>query len=372
MPVDPILADYLWKIPPVLIVFFGVLLIVPLLVYLERKVSAMIQDRSGPNRVGLLGHSGLAEAVLGTPITNSRFLGGLIQPLADVIKLLTKEDIIPERADKFLYSIAPFFALMVPLLGFVVIPVGADLNLGGRNIPIIVADLGIGMLWILAVASLSPYGISLGGWASNNKYGLLGGIRATAQMISYEIGLGMVLISIAMQYQTLSLREMVLQQVNGSPNFIGGWGVFHQPLAFLMFVICAFAENNRLPFDMPECEAELVGGFHTEFSSMKFGMFFQGEYIAMVGMGALVATFFLGGWHYPGYLYVREHIGQNFAAVVSLASFGLKVVGFILFQIWVRWTLPRFRYDQMMQLGWKVLIPVALANLLFTLVMNIK
>ena len=360
------LDDYLWKIPPVLVVFLGVLLVVPLLVYLERKLSAMIQDRSGPNRVSVFGPDGLLDNLIGMPLTKGRFLGGLFQPFADAVKLLAKEDMIPAHADKFLFTLAPLFALLVPLLTFVVIPVGAEFEWGARKIPMLVADLGVGLLWILSVASLSPYGVSLGGWASNNKFGLLGGVRATAQMISYEIGLGLVIISVAMQYSSLSLKEIVEAQA-GSGFF--GWGCFHQPLAFLMFVVCAFAENNRLPFDMPECEAELVGGFHTEYSSMKFGMFFQGEYIAMVSMGAITAALFLGGWHYPGYAALKE-VSVNLAALLSLVAFAVKVLLFICFQIWVRWTLPRFRYDQMMGLGWKALIPVALANLMLTLLLN--
>ncbi|MCZ7644311.1 MAG: NADH-quinone oxidoreductase subunit H [Planctomycetota bacterium] len=365
-------SAYGWKVLPVVLVFGAVLGIVPLLVYLERKICALIQNRDGPNRVGLLGPDGLAEGLLGTPIVNKRFLGGLLQPLADAIKLITKEDFIPSQADKFLFSLAPFFALLPPFLAFVVIPVGADLTFGG-GVKLQVADLGIGMLWVLAVSSLSAYGIQLGGWASNSKYALLGGVRATAQMISYEIGMGLILVSVFMYYDTVSLREVVLAQSTGVDehgarvfsSWIGGWGVWRQPLACLIFVVCAFAENNRLPFDMPECEAELVGGYHTEYSSMKFGMFFQGEYIAMVAMGAITTTLFFGGWHYPGYGALAAS-APNFAALLSLLAFGLKVFLFILFQMWVRWTLPRFRYDHVMTLGWKILIPLALANLVVT------
>lgn len=367
-----------WKLLPVLLVFGAVLAVVPLLVYLERKVCAWIQNRVGPNRVGLLGPDGLAQGVLGFSGGGKRILGGLLQPLADAIKLISKEDFIPAQADKFLFSLAPFFALLPPFLTFVVVPVGADLTFGGTTVPLIVADLGVGMLWVLSVSSLAAYGVQLGGWASNSKFSLLGGVRATAQMISYEITMGLVLLSVFMHYDSLSLREIVQAQATYfdpllgrlAANGLGSWGVWHQPLAALLFVICAFAENNRLPFDMPECEAELVGGYHTEYSSMKFGMFFQGEYIAMLAMGAVISTLFFGGWHYPGYASVAA-ASPNLAALISLAVLGAKVMIFVLFQMWVRWTLPRFRYDQVMELGWKVLIPLALVNLVVTALVNL-
>lgn len=368
-------SQILWKLVPVLVVFGGILGIVPLLVYLERKICALIQDRMGPNRVGILGPDSPLE-ILGIKTGQNRFLGGLMQPLADAIKLIAKEDIIPPHVEKYLFEFAPFFALLPPFLAFAVIPFGAPLDLGFKDAdghavmtPLVVADLDIGILWILAVASLSAYGVALGGWASNNKYALLGGIRATAQMISYEIGLGMSVIAIGMHYQTLSLTKIVGVQAVG--NGIGHWGVFHQPVAFLLFTICAFAENNRLPFDLPECEAELVGGYHTEYSSMKFGMFFQGEYIAMLSMGALLSTLFLGGWHYPFYESISAGAGQVVAMLISVAVFGIKTMAFVLFSMWVRWTLPRFRYDQLMNLGWKGVIPIALANIVVTAMINI-
>jgi NADH-quinone oxidoreductase subunit H len=236
-------------------------------------------------------------------------------------------------------------------------------------VPLQVADLHIGILWILAATSLSAYGLALGGWASNNKYALLGGVRALAQMLSYEVGLGLVILALIMTYGSVSLREMVRQQAGS-----GCWGICHQPLAFILFIICAFAENNRLPFDLPECEAELVGGYHTEYSSMAFGMFFQGEYIAMLAMGALLATLFLGGWHYPGYAALAGQPGlvlNILAVVLGLLAFGLKTVGFVLFSMWVRWTLPRFRWDQLLRLGWGGIVPLALANLLFTAYLNL-
>jgi NADH-quinone oxidoreductase subunit H len=374
-------APYLWKLLPVLLVFFGVLSIVPILVFFERKGAGYIQDRVGPNRVGLLGPDGLMEGLLGWRVTSRRFLGGLIQPAADVIKLIGKEDFIPAKADKVLFTLAPMMALLPPLLAFIVVPVGADLDVGRVDasggsmlLPLQVADLNIGILWVLSVASLSAYGLALGGWASNNKFSLMGGVRATAQMISYEIGMGLIILCMVMQYQTLSLRTMVDAQTQELFWIIPQWGILTQPLAFVIFVICAFAENNRLPFDLPECEAELVGGFHTEYNSLKFGMFFQGEYIAMVAMGALTTTLFLGGWHFPGYAELRRAAGDAFLAnlgitLLTLASFGLKTLCFVLFQIWVRWTLPRFRYDQLMNIGWKGIIPLALLNVVITAAM---
>jgi len=372
---------YLLKLIPVILVFAGLLNIVPLLVLAERKICAWIQNRVGPNRVGLLGPDSPLE-ILGIKTGNTRILGGFMQPLADAIKLITKEAFIPAGADKVLYILAPIFAMLPPFLAFAVIPVGPDLKIFGETVKMQVADLHVGILFVLAVASLSAYGLAFGGWASNNKYALLGGVRAMAQMISYEIGMGIVILSLVMAYETVSLRVMVEQQAAGGTflgmqsgnNWIWGWGMFHQPLAFFLFTVCAFAENNRLPFDLPECEAELVGGFHTEYNSMGFGMFFQGEYIAMLSMGALIATLFLGGWHYPGYgsLIAANTTAMNILAVViGLASFGLKVVLFIFFSMWVRWTLPRFRWDQLMNIGWKGIIPLALANLLLTALLNL-
>ena len=371
--------EYALKLIPVLIVFGGLLAVVPLLVFLERKVCAWIQDRVGPNRVGIFGPDSPLE-IFGINTGKTRFLGGFMQPLADAIKLFTKETFVPAGADRLLFAAAPFFALMPPLLAFVVIPVGPDFIYDGNIINLQVADLHVGILFALAVASLSAYGLAFGGWASNNKYALLGGVRAMAQMISYEIGMGIVLLAVVMCYQTVSLRDMVYQQAGaqwmqdpksgvwgwmGGDDFIWHWGVIRQFPAFILFTICAFAENNRLPFDLAECEAELVGGYHTEYNGMGFGMFFQGEYIAMLSMGALIATLFFGGWHYPGYASVAAMSGIG-AAILGLAAFGIKVFAFIFFSMWIRWTLPRFRWDQLMDIGWKGIVPLALANLLLT------
>ncbi len=386
---------YWLKLIPVAIVFLGLLSIVPVLVYFERKVCAWIQNRVGPNRVGIFGAQS-PLLVIGINPGSGGALGGLLrrlgldgimQPVADAVKLLTKEFFIPAGADKLLFILGPMFALLPPLLAYAVVPIGPDVLAGGGRLILQVADLNVGILFVLAVASLSAYGVAFGGWASNNKYGLLGGVRAMAQMISYEIGMGIVLLSMIMTYDSVSLRDMVYQQAGGALRDgewvghsygIAGWGVFHQPLAFLLFTICAFAENNRLPFDLPECEAELVGGYHTEYNSMGFGMYFQGEYIAMLTMGALIASMFLGGWHYPFFWQISGWhpatflaAGPILAALVGLLAFALKVLGFIFFSMWVRWTLPRFRWDQLMNLGWKILIPLALANLLLTAFVNL-
>jgi len=372
-------TQFALKLIPVLLVFGAILNIVPFLVFLERKVCAWIQNRVGPNRVGLLGPDSPLE-ILGIKTGKVRILGGLLQPLADAIKLFTKENFTPKGADRTLFLLAPFFALLPPLLAFVVVPVGADFVFAdGTVLKLQVADLNVGVLWILSVASFAAYGLAFGGWASDNKFALLGGVRAMAQMISYEIPLGILLLAVIMSFGTVSLREMVLAQAGWtavSPDFtnnIWSWGIWQQPLAFVLFTICAFAENNRLPFDLPECEAELIGGYHTEYNAMGFGMFFQGEYIAMLSMGALIATLFLGGWHYPGFasLYGAGGWVTLLAIVLSFAAFSVKVMAFVFFSMWVRWTLPRFRWDQLMDIGWKGIVPLALANLLFTAFINL-
>ncbi len=361
------------KLIPVAIVFGGLLGIVPFLVFLERKVCAFIQDRDGPSRVGLFGPDSPFE-MLGINTGKRRWFGGFLQSLPDAVKLITKEAFVPEGADRLLFALGPFFALMPPLLAFIVMPVGPDFELFGQNIKLQVADLNVGILWVLGVASLSAYGLAFGGWASNNKFALLGGVRAMAQMVSYEIGMGIVLLSMIMMHQSVSLREMVNHQA--ASDCTCHWGIWHQPLAFILFTICAFAENNRLPFDLAECEAELVGGYHTEYNSMHFGMYFQGEYIAILSMGAMIAALFLGGWHYPGYnwLIAGTALDSNwriFAALLGLASFGFKAFSFVIFSMWVRWSLPRFRWDQLMRIGWKGIVPLALANLLLTAYLNL-
>ncbi len=308
------------------LIFGGIMTLVPMLVLAERRIAAVIQNRIGPNRVGPL---------------------GLLQPLADVIKLLFKEDITPNRADRILFSLAPFLAFAPAAIAFVAIPVGKDLQ---------VADLSVGVLYVLAVTSLGVYGISFGGWASNSKYSLLGGIRSSAQIISYEIAMGLAIVSVLMVAGNIRLGSIVEWQAEH------GWIIFYQPVAFMIFLVAAFAENNRLPFDMAECEAELVGGFHTEYTGMKFGMFFLGEYIAMIVMSALLVTLFLGGWD-PVFFELPEGPAGT---AISVLCFVLKLLAVLFLYIWVRWTLPRFRYDQLMRLGWKTLVPLALLNIVLT------
>ncbi len=308
------------------LIFGGIMTLVPMLVLAERRISAVIQNRVGPNRVGPM---------------------GLLQPLADVIKLLFKEDLTPNRADRTLYFLGPFLAFAPAAIAFIAIPVGKDLQ---------VADLSVGVLYVLAVTSLGVYGISFGGWASNSKYSLLGGIRSSAQIISYEIAMGLAIVSVLMIAGNIHLGEIVEWQAEH------GWIIFYQPVAFVIFLVAAFAENNRLPFDMAECEAELVGGFHTEYSGMKFGMYFLGEYLAMIVMSSLLVTLFLGGWD-PVFFELPEGVAGT---AVSVLCFALKLLAVLFLYIWVRWTLPRFRYDQLMRLGWKTLVPLALLNIVLT------
>lgn len=310
-----------------LLVFGAVMTLVPMLVLAERRISAWIQNRVGPNRVGP---------------------SGLLQPLADVVKLAFKEDLFPRQADRVLYSLAPVLAFLPPALAFAVIPVGRDLQ---------IARLDIGVLFAVSATSLGVYGISFGGWASNNKYSLLGGLRSSAQIISYEIAMGLSLVALLMVAGTVDLQKIVEGQQG-----ILRWNLFYQPVAFIVFWTAAFAENNRLPFDLPECEAELVGGYHTEYASMRFAMFFLGEYVAMIVMSAAFVTLFLGGWQLP---FVIDPASTSIASgLASVVVFVAKVGAVLFFYIWVRWTLPRFRYDQLMQLGWKSLIPIGLANVM--------
>ena len=307
-------------------IFGGIMTLAPMLVMAERRICAAIQNRVGPNRVGPM---------------------GLLQPLADVIKLLFKEEIIPDRADRTLFSLAPLLAFAPAAISFVAIPVGRDLQ---------VADLNVGVLYVLAITSLGVYGISFGGWASNSKYSLLGGIRSSAQIISYEIAMGLAIVSVLMISGNVHLGSIVEWQAEN------GWIIFYQPLAFIIFLVAAFAENNRLPFDMAECESELVGGFHTEYTGMKFGMFFLGEYIAIIVMSALLVTLFLGGWD-PVFFELPEGAAGT---AISVLCFTVKLLAVLFLYIWVRWTLPRFRYDQLMKLGWKAFVPLALLNIVLT------
>ena len=317
----------------VVVVFFGLLSVVALLTLFERRVCAWMQDRLGPNRVGPQ---------------------GLLQPAADGLKNFLKEETSPALADTPLFTLAPLIAFVPALLTFAVIPFAAPLPTRWGLIPMVVADLPVGFLYILAIGSLGVYGIVLAGWASNNKYALLGGLRASAQMISYEIALGLSAVAVLLLAGNVTLSHVIAQQQLANAYF-----VVPLTLAFLIFLISAFAETNRLPFDLPEAEGELIAGYHTEYSAMKFSMFYIAEYSNMVTASALMATLFFGGWDIPLTTW-DEGAPSVLKTLATLAAFGAKTFVFLFTFIWVRWTLPRFRYDQLMALGWKVLLPLAL------------
>jgi len=302
----------------------GLLLAASYLVWLERKFLARLQIRLGPNRAGIF---------------------GLLQPIADAVKLLAKEDIVPTQADAVIFRLAPAVVVLTAMLMFAVVPIGPDLRLFGRTVPMVISDLNVGLLFVFALSSLGVYGVALGGWASNSKFALLGGIRGAAQMISYELALGLSLVPVVMLAGSFSLTAIVDAQAEVP-------FVVLQPLSFAIFVISAMAESKRIPFDLPEAENELGAGFHTEYSGMRFGLFFLGEYVHIQVLGALTAVFFLGGWR-----------GPWLPPVVWLM---LKIFMVAAIMIWIRGTLPRLRYDQLMALGWKVLIPAALVNIVVT------
>ncbi|MBL7753453.1 MAG: NADH-quinone oxidoreductase subunit NuoH [Chitinophagaceae bacterium] len=313
----------------------------------ERKVAAIMQDRKGPNRAGPF---------------------GLFQPLADGLKLFMKEEIIPAFSSKFLFVLGPSLAMLMSLITSAVIPWGPDVTDGQGNVlfGLQVADINIGILFVFGVVSLGVYGIMLGAWGSNNKYSLLSGLRAASQAISYELAMGISLIALVMMSGTLSLNEMVQQQHGFWSDGWFSWNVFKQPLAFLIFLVCSFAELNRAPFDLAECETELIGGFHTEFSSMKLGFYLFAEYINMFITSVILSTVFFGGYNFPYMDAVQEMVSPLFFSLIGIAVLLTKAVLFIIFIIFVRWTLPRFRYDQLMNLGWRSLIPLALVNMLIT------
>ncbi len=322
----------------VLVVFAGTMLAILAMIYAERRVSAFMQGRIGPNRVGPK---------------------GLLQPLADGVKFLTKEDIIPDGVDKPIFILSPAIVLIPALMTFAVIPFGSNISLFGRNISLQVADVNVGILYILALTSIGVYGIVLAGWSSNNKYSMLGGLRSAAQLISYELAMGLAIVSIILLDGSLKLNDIVSSQ-QGS---LFSWYIFKQPLAFLIFLIATYAETNRLPFDMAEAEQELIGGYHTEYSSMKFAMFFMAEYANMITAAALTVTLFFGGWDIP---FVDESSLGLVGGLLSILSFIVKMGFFLFLFIWTRWTFPRFRYDQLMKLGWKVMLPLALLNIFIT------
>lgn len=317
----------------------------------ERKVAALMQDRIGPNRTGPL---------------------GLLQPLADGGKFFFKEDFIPKNSEKFLFILGPGLVMFISLITGAVIPWGKSLNIGGESFSLQVANIDVGVLYLIGMVSVGVYGIMIGGWASNNKYSLIGAIRASSQMISYELAMGLALLSIIMMAGSLDLR--VITDVQGTGKLWGvipvgsgmNWNIFYQPVAFLVFLVAALAECNRHPFDLPECEAELVAGFMTEYSAMKLGLYMFGEYVNMFISNALMVVLFFGGYNYPGIEWVTTTYGENVAGILSIVAFLSKTFFGIFLFMWIRWTLPRFRYDQLMHLGWKTLIPLALVNLLIT------
>ncbi len=327
-------------IPIIKILFIAHLLIIGVMamIWSERRVSGWMQDRLGPNRVGPQ---------------------GLLQPIADGIKFLFKEDLIPNHVDKPLYVLAPAMLLVPAMITIAVVPFGGTIELFGQTINLQIADINIGILYILAISSLGVYGVVIGAWASNNKYSLLGGLRSSAQMISYELTLGLAIIGILMLSSSLSLRTIAVEQ----GPYPWKWNfLIHFP-AFLAFTTAMFAETNRLPFDLAEAEQELVAGYHTEYSSMKFAIFFMAEYMNMIVGSAVTVTLFLGGWHFFG---LENMGGPIWSGVISFAIFFAKTGIFLFVFIWVRWTLPRFRYDQLMNLGWKFLLPVALTSIVVT------
>lgn len=321
-------------------VVFGISLVVAMYsTYAERKIAAFLQDRVGPNRAGPF---------------------GILQPMADGMKMFMKEEIIPTNANGFLFIAGPSLAILTACIGSAVIPWGQDIQIGSYHFPLQVTDINVGILYIFGVVSLGVYGIMIGGWASNNKYSLLGAIRAASQNISYEISMGLSIIALLLVTGTLSLKEITEQQ------HAWHWNVIYQPFGFLLFLICAFAETNRSPFDLPECETELVGGYHTEYSSMKLGFYLFAEYINMFISSAVMSTLYFGGYNYPGMDTLGPILGPTFGPLFGTLVLFFKIVCFIFFFMWVRWTIPRFRYDQLMDLGWKVLIPLAIGNIVLT------
>ena len=337
-------VDLLYKAIYILVIFGITLLIATYSTYFERKIAAFIQDRVGPNRAGP---------------------AGLLQPLADAGKLFFKEDFIPAKANKALFIIGPGVAMLVATMSSAVIPFGDTLIVGGREVALQAIEVNIGVLYIFGVVSLGVYGLMIGGWASNNKYSLLGAIRAASQNISYELAMGLSLIAVLMMTGSLSLREIAEQQ-NGF-----NWNCWYQPLGFLIFLVCAFAETNRTPFDLPESEAELIGGYHTEYGSMKLGMYLFAEYINIFVVSAVMSTLYFGAYNFPFMENLRQAISDpvlanNVVTIVGVVAMFIKIFLFIFFFMWVRWTLPRFRYDQLMKLGWNILIPLSILNILLT------
>ncbi|RYY32239.1 MAG: NADH-quinone oxidoreductase subunit NuoH [Sphingobacteriaceae bacterium] len=335
-------TDIIIKIVLVVIIFAISLVIAMYSTYAERKIAAFFQDRVGPDRAGPW---------------------GLLQPLADGGKMFLKEEIIPTNASGLLFIVGPSLAILTACIGSAVIPWGQQLTIGSTVIDLQVTDINVGILYIFGVVSLGVYGIMIGGWASNNKYSLLGAIRAASQNISYEISMGLSIIALLLVTGSLSLREIAEQQHGFWADGWFSWNVFKQPLGFLIFIVCAFAETNRTPFDLPECETELVGGYHTEYSSMKLGFYLFAEYINMFISSAVMATLYFGGYNFP---FMDMIDSANVVTILGVVFLFAKIFFFIFFFMWIRWTIPRFRYDQLMNLGWKGLIPLAIANIVIT------
>ncbi|AXG73550.1 NADH-quinone oxidoreductase subunit NuoH [Flavobacterium arcticum] len=305
----------------------------------ERKIAAWLQDRVGPNRAGK---------------------GGILQPLADGLKLFAKEEFVPNTENKFLFFVGPAISMSMALMTSAVIPWGDKLHLFGRDIILQATDIDVAILYVFGVLSVSIYGIMIGGWASNNKFSLMSAMRAASQMISYEVAMGLSIIALIMMTGTLSLREIAAGQEGMN------WNVFYQPVGFLIFLVCSFAETNRTPFDLAECEAELIGGYHTEYSSMKMGFYLFAEYASMFISSTILAVLYFGAYNYPGMSWMEENVGVNIANIIGMFALFAKLCFFIFFYMWVRWTVPRFRYDQLMRLGWKILIPLSIANIIIT------
>lgn len=335
------LAIIIEKLVLIVIVVMSSLLVAMYATYGERKVAAFIQDRRGPNRAGPF---------------------GLLQPVADGVKLFMKEEIIPNLSSKFLFILGPCLAMLTAMMTSAVVPWGESVHFFGKDIQLQIADINIGILYVFGVVSMGVYGIMIGSWASNNKYSLMGGLRAASQIISYELAMGIALIALLMVTGTLSLKTMVSQQMDGV------WNIIKQPLGFLIFLVCVFAECNRTPFDLAEAENELIGGYHTEYSSMKLGFYLFAEYINMFISSAIMASLFFGGYDIPfvNDASLMEKVGMNWMALIHVGMLFVKILFFLFLFMWVRWTIPRFRYDQLMNLGWKTLIPLALFNMLLT------
>jgi NADH-quinone oxidoreductase subunit H len=323
-----------------IVVIFAITMLMAMYATLaERKIAAWLQDRIGPNRAGP---------------------GGIFQPLADGLKLFAKEEFLPNTPNKFLFVFGPFISMTMALMTSAVLPWGDRLIIGGREVILQATDIDVALLYVFGVLSVGVYGIMIGGWASNNKYSLMSAMRAASQMISYEVAMGLAIIALIMMEGTLSLREIAANQQGMN------WNVFYQPVGFLIFLVCSFAETNRTPFDLAECEAELIGGYHTEYSSMRMGFYLFAEYASMFISSAILAVLYFGAYNYPGMQWMAENVGVNTANVIGIFVLFAKICFFIFFYMWVRWTIPRFRYDQLMNLGWKILIPLAIVNIIIT------